>query len=472
MTPPTLHDALREVADRAPQPDLAERAVRLAERRRRRRLVAVPAAVVACLLVLVVAASGVGLQLPAPLQPASGSERAETLPERVGEQWFVRDLPRRTGPISMVVGWGSSSDWFAVGQDGQRWRIPNGASAYAHDVFPTLSPDGRLIARPLSAYGPYVVDDQVSGERLVEIDATSGLALPSARTGEVPAWSLADQEPGVWSPDGRLLLAPVRERSDDARLALIDVSSGSVTPLDLPGPPAGFVSDRTIAVVDPQELADPAAPQPLVATDRIPLRLVDVDDGAVRTVDLLPGEPMEALELTQHSASVSPDGSRIAIVGGPWGNESLWTFSIADGQQIGRSAPLPDGISCRPSGWVDERTVAMTARTSGALVIEGIDITDASRRRLSVVNPRLGASCAEVAALPTPWETRGGLLLGTSTAGWTWWWREIALGSAAALLLVALVARRSAVRRARRALAVRAARRQPPGDVVDGTAPR
>jgi hypothetical protein len=194
----TLHDLLDDLARTEPvaAPALAERAWTAGRRRRLRVRLQAGIGVAAALALLALVVPPVTQGVPAaPFARGSGAA-VDGYPERIGRQWWVRDLPDRPGPLAAVLE--RTGDWYAVRADGHRWRLPEderGIQVVA------LSDDGRLLGHLQAPHGPYVVHDVVSGRRTRFPDVKGHLGITERSRFQVHA-----QTPARFSPDGRYLL--------------------------------------------------------------------------------------------------------------------------------------------------------------------------------------------------------------------------------------------------------------------------
>jgi hypothetical protein len=115
------------------------------------------------------------------------------------------------------------------------------------------------------------------------------------------------------------------------------------------------------------------------------------------------------------------------------------------------SVRLADGTPRSGVGALEVHQPCATTWSAGALVVPVLpsdgavvaqDVADGPPVAVTVAAPQLGARCLVWAADALDGPARGGGLLGTSQAGWTWWWRELLLAATGALALGVGQARR------------------------------
>jgi hypothetical protein len=417
----SLKDLVAEGPPNLVPHELAQAAWSQGRRRRRVRQLTIAALV---LVVVGVGAVTVPLanhaQLFAPAD-GGGSSTVTGYPERIGHQWWLRDLPAEPGPMALLMQRVAHRDsydqplgWEAVSESGHRWRLP---SVVGDDV-PALSPDGRRLAYLSGVQGPYVLRDLVTGRTTT---------FPQIGTGAIPSktkYTSTGQSPAYWSPDGRhLAMSGFRNDSSYTGRALVLGVDGSVHLLRGRGFPAGWADSSTIVWLSPTTYrAHKPAP--------LPARFTDILGRVKHSLSL--DTPMRTGTLHQSSGAVSPNGAEMLVVQSRRFDDLIRRFSLTDGRQIGRAMPLDNLEPVCP--------VALSRSTPVATVLDQdngypAQLSSTGAKRLVAIEPRLGSECVVWAANALD-GTRQGKLFGLSMVWWTWWWREILLG---ALLLVGLV---------------------------------
>jgi hypothetical protein len=412
--------------------ELAQAAWSQGRRRRRVRQLTIAA--------LVLAVVGVGAvtvplashsQLFAPTD-GGGSTSVGGYPERIGHQWWVRDLPAKVGPMALLmerVVRNEYGGWDVVSESGHRWRLP---SVVGDDV-PALSPDGRRLAYLSGVQGPYVLRDLVTGRTTT---------FPQIGTGSIPSkteYTSTGQSPAFWSPDDRhLVMSGFRNDHALTGRALMLGVDGSVHLLRGRGFPAGWADSSTVVWLSPTTYRA-HAPIP------IPARFTDLLGRMKRSLSL--ATPMRTGTLHQSSGVVSADGTEILVVQEQQGgfDNVLRRFSLADGRQIGPAQRIDNLVSACPVALSRSTPVAPVYNQDDAYPA---DLSSTGAKRLVAIDPWVGNECVIWAANALN-GTRQGMLFGLSMVWWTWWWREILL---VALLLAGLVwfsSRRVAAQRRR-----------------------
>lgn len=421
---PALHDLLADLAssERLDAPGAADRAWADGRGRRRRRRalesVAAGAAVLALLLALGPALVGAGA-LPGPSSAGSAGQAVDGHPERIGRQWWVRDLPDRPGPLAALLQtveqrgtYDERDGWHAVAADGHRWRLASDAS---DDFAPALSPDGRLLGMLLADEGPYVVHDLVTGERTAHEDVSGQVG--QART---TPHRIAAQHPSSWSPDGRWIAV-----QGDPEVLLLDVGAGTVRSLPRLGPLVGFAGpDRLAWFVD--ERPAPVGGVPGRRADGAArLVLTDLAGTPVHDVALRPRSG-DLPFLGQSTGEVSPDGGVLAVTD----EQQVRRFSTADGAELAAPVRVAVHDACGAAFGETAATLVVPTLTDGALAAERVGAASTSRQ--TVVADSVGGRCLvwAAAALDGP---------GRSGRGVT---RPLLVVSAAALGALLVVRRR------------------------------
>jgi len=427
----SLTDLLDDLVRSQPAPDPALAAAAWQEGRRRRRTARVRvlavAAAVAGLLVVVLPGAVVS-----PVAPFAGGGATAVVghPERIGRQWWVRDLPDRPGPVAALlqaVQEQRTSDepdgWYAVRADGHRWRLPE--VSHRTDLWPALSDDGRLLGRLATPAGPYVVHNLVTGERT----SFEGIVDPGGR--EDRAGLLGSQSPAHFSPDGRMLWLP----SALGRTMLLDVAIGSWR--ELPeglGKPAGWAGQDRLVWLHGGGDGSLGSAVPLRArtTDATGATVADVELGGTSGVFA-----------SQWAGSVSKGGGEVAVTtttafsAAPLG---VTRYALGDGSPRSAFVPVDANQPCSTT-WSAGALVVPVQPPDSAVVVQ--DVVDGAPVTVTVAAPQIGARCLVWAADALDGPARGGGLVGTSEAGWTWWWREVLLAGVALVVAgVLLVVRR------------------------------
>lgn len=449
-----LDDLVVHVPPAVAPPELAERAYAASRRRRRARVlrvVSIAASVVLLAALLVPAMVAVDLsQVTSGRRPAD--DAVSGYPRRVAGRQPDRELPATPGAMAAVLAVGDG--WYVMNSRGMRWRLP------VTDVGPdrpVLSRDGRMLGYPLgdASWGDegarYVLHDLVTGRR-VEF-----LLTPSQRI-KADFGHTVGELPGFWSPDGRRLVVwggpPDRYRG--AALVL-DATSGAATAVRLEAMPVGWSSAERIVWLrwDGTKNADtnPLPPYELIETD--------IAGRPIRSVPL--AETGGYVDLWQRpeqwSAAVSADGKSLALIDRNPSKNAVRQFDLTTGAEAGPATPVDDDVA-RPCGLTWGKVPALVWRSDDGVVRTEL-LTAAHPTTVSVVSPRLDPSCMTWASNALDGAARGGGLLGTSTAMWTWWWREW-LAASLAVIAVVLMLRQLRTRVRRRRPATPLSRRRPP----------
>jgi hypothetical protein len=428
-----LDDLVAAVPDHVVRDDLPAAAWTAGRRRRFRRRV-VSGAVAAAAVVLAAVVVVPMVQDVRSLTPAS-EERGEGVtayPQRIGHQWWIRDLPDSPGPAAGLIlikpgGFAKPSERHVVSPGGDRWRL----MPYSEDIHPTISPNGRYVGYFASEAGPYVIHDLVNGER-IDFPEVGTCSMSSPRP--LKPYCLFAQAPSFWSPDGRNVLVSGTDRHDIGEWnwsVLVLGLDGSITNVK-PNMPeafaAGWASDSELVFVGNHD-ADPD--QPVSPAQEITATITDLAGSMVRSLTFRPDAPWEIDFGSQWDAIVSTSGKEIAV-----GRGRVQQFDLSDGRPIGipvgtpRPYPNPASWHACGLGWTnDAPTVPLwdeESSNSTTAVAHGGGL-----RPLVVVEPGVDSACFLWASDALSGEPRSGIFR-LSTAWWTWWWREIV----AALLLV------------------------------------
>jgi hypothetical protein len=431
-----LDDLVGAVPDHVVRDDLPAAAWTAGRRRRlRRRLVngaLAAAAVLVAAVVVVPMVQDVRSLPPASDEPGPG---VASYPQRIGHQWWVRDLPDRPGPaaglIQIYPGGDRLLEWHVVSPSGHRWRLDR---PYRHDIFPTTSPNGRYVGYIASEAGPYVIHDLASGTRVEFAGFSVGLLADDLPLYDTP-YVVSDQSPSFWSPSGNLVWIPAFAWADseELRSELILGVDGSMTQIERNaslGFAAGWASGSELVFVQ-YHYVNPETFEPPV--QKVTATITDLDGNVIRTMTLDLGRPWETEFGNQWGAVVSPDGTQIVV------NEEIdsWSyrlhrFDLSNASPTGEPTDAANLEEPCGLGWTDEGvTVPIRDLESSNATTALAD--SSTIRPIVAVEPGIKSRCLIWASDAISGEARGGLF-GLSPAWWTWWWREIV----AALLLVGL----------------------------------
>jgi hypothetical protein len=416
-----LSDLVREVPRHVVPDDLHRTAWAAGRRRRWRRRAVTTAAAGAVLAILapVLTPATDWIRSVEPAGTRSGPS-VGGFPQRIGHQWWVRDLPDQPGPLAGVMSRALDKGtddhheiWLAVSETGRQWRIPTeqGGGATA----PTISNTGRYLGYFLHRdEPPYVIHDLVTGER-TELDQVEPHGDPLGR------YMVHAQTPAFWSPDDRhLLLLGI---TPQFRTHLILSPDGRAQRVRHDGKPIGWVDENHIAWL--------SGTGSDVRTVTATVTVTDLAGRDVRTVDLALPRRLEDT-LSQWSASVSPDGRTVALREDSFpAGETIHQFSLEDGTLTAKPVTVAHAASICPIGWAGSTPFLATypEHASGRLAA----LVGAPVETMVVTDPRLDAGYLALAADAAAGKPRG-WPWGTSTHPWSWWWwRET-------LLAVALVA--------------------------------
>jgi hypothetical protein len=168
-----------------------------------------------------------------------------------------------------------------------------------------------------------------------------------------------------------------------------------------------------------------------------------LDDKRSATVVLtgLRGKPIRSIRLDlpqereyfgQWSASVSADGTRVALVSNDVVDPEIQMFSLETGEPVGSPGTAAHEVNVCTMSWSGSD---LRVPVSG----EGVLLADLDGQPLVMADPRLETGCSQWAGQALAGDVRagvGGLLFGTSNSWLSWHWREVGLGTVAALVLV------------------------------------
>lgn len=424
-----LDDLVTEVPSHVVPDDLAGTAWRSGRRRRIRKRIAGSVGAVGVVAALVVAILPVVNNLssaPPASEPGDpGGPGVTSYPQRIGHQWWVRDLPDRPGPAAAVIKVEGGGSWNVVSPGGHRWRLPTDGYVGTQ---PTISPNGRYVGYLSSDDGPYVIHDLVTGQQTEFAEIGAGLGTIDTR------YIFYDQSPSFWSPDGSQISIPGKSRGthgDGTATRLVLGVDGSLTQVKAEGDvrlgyAAGWASDDELVWVA-ERRADPADWDSPV--EEIVARVTSLDGSVVESVPLSLSSPEQSAErLNQWGAVAQPGGSELLLVEGnqemSYDDAVVRQFSLSDGSvTAGRVLVAGEAAVCGP-GWTGER-VTLPVHTDDSMTTVMID--DGQPRSVVATEPGLQTYCIVWAGDALAGEANGGLF-GMSTAWWTWWWREIIAG--------------------------------------------
>ena len=381
--------------------------------------------------------AGIALAVPGALggaptvRPAGHSVASvDGYPQRIGFERSPAPLPDRPGPLAATFydnDFGNGFD-VAVTSHGDLWKLDRGPNV--------LSPDGTRLLQLQSKehHARLVVHDLNDGTRRVfgDIFYLDASHDPTAR------YSLSDQAPVYWAPDGSSVLGSIGEHPHPSRVRpmVLDLASGGLKTV-AGGVPAGFRSAEQPGTV--RKVGGARASGGIVATT------TDLRTGESNDLPLGLDLPWRGRPDSPLTASVSADGATLLLVEmrrGAYSHATLRMFSMADGHEepTRHLSPLDRG-SCQ-AGWLGSDPVLPTksqGKPAGSVLV-----TAHGSRALVAVHPRLQSFCvqwAEGALAAGPVWT----LFGTWPYLWTWYWWELLLAACVPLagLLLAWRAVRS-----------------------------
>jgi hypothetical protein len=420
-----LRELLEELAagEPAPAPGLAERAWAGGRRRRRRSRLQVAVAAAAALALVALVTPGLPASVGVPQFAGRGAAGVEGYPERIGRQWWIRELPDRPGPVAAVLE--SSGSWYAVRADGHRWRLPGRAGLQV----PALSRDGRMLGYLAGVDGPYVLHDLVDGRREVLQELYGG-----GRRGAGGPHQLGLGSLGRWSPDGRRLLLAAAQG-----MLLVDAANGQVRHLSPShGLLMGWVGDDRIAWLGASGPGGNSMPLAIGITD---LR------GTVESTVPLRGSE----GLSVRPVALRLDGSEMALLIDKdelTDEEDMIRFRLPSGTLVQERVQVEASVTCG-FAYSPQGTLVLSVTPPSGQHATVMEVTTAGVHPFTAVAPSVQAHCVHWASDALVGPARGGGLLGTNDAAWTWWWREILL-AAVGLVAAAAFLRRHPVRLPRR----------------------
>lgn len=446
-----LTEAFRALADDletgvvGPAPEVVWR--HGARRRWRRRGGAgLAVAAVVALFALVLAPAGGLATMPASADRAQG---VTAYPQRIGHQWFTRTFRAGDGPIAMLVERVAEHDshdeplgWFAVSQSGHQTHLPLVQS------MPSLSPDGRWMGYQPAGSGDYLV-----------LGTTSSREVRFAQLG-----ILQDQMPSFWNASGDQVFVPVLDSLSAG--AVLRVDGTRVTVPRAPGLVYGWMGEDLVALSQLGPQAGSTGTTFSVEVWR-PGRDWTATEQTV-TVDRYPGRQ----GTNQFTASISPDGSRIAVTmpTGTAGTSRVTSYvpggapivstdatgmtaDLRAGSEPQISAPSAD-LTC-PVTWQGNQPLAVLrgARPSGS---GGLRLTrwlpsGHEGKAVIVTEKGQGVACMLVAGHAMEGKASWSLL-GTADVVAAWWWREFVVGFVVIAIGLGLWRRTRARRRASSAI--------------------
>lgn len=475
----TLTRVMRDAADDAPvtldvgEQEWVDSSWRTGRRRRAVRGAAAGAGLAAAAaLVVSLVVSGVG-GMPSASVPADGSSRSSgggvsSYPQRIGHQWWVRDLPASPGPVAGVlsvhVGDGSGDAWQVLTPRGARYRLPT--TPMSGGTFPAVSADGTRVGW-LANDGAYRVQDLLSGHQTrfpqlgtANLDGSSKRTFVGGR-----AYGLAMQFPGFFSPSGdALAVVGFGASPSDWSGVLVLQDDGSVTEVAGLDQPAGWLdADRLVGRTVAEETGtDKTQPGDtgvdLVVWDRrtgltTPLVRVELPEPTPRTINDAFGQFWGAVRSdgtlwVSYSVSL-PDGSVSS-------NQQLVGYALPTGRPVsldGRPVTAPQPLALREQGdlvsyqrfWHGSSPLGGTEGENDLRVVT----VPRPHDLLVVTDPVVHANqviWAQDAIDGSPsWSP-----FGTSTFLPLWWWKEITLAVLALAAARWWLTRRRLRHRARR----------------------
>ncbi len=410
-----LEDLVEDVPRHVVADDLAATAWAAGRRRRRFRRTAVTGLALAVVALATPVVPTLVDQVPATPADTRSEAVADGYPQRVGRQWWIPDLPDAPGPVAAVMQRAPAGDpdgesfEVAVAEDGRQWRVPSEgySKGYVGD-YTTLSSTGRYLGYFPEDGPPYVIHDLESGKR-----ATFPRVEPHGPD-EGP-WTLHMQMPAFWSPDDSWLLLRAISARDGVNVLL--GPDGRARRVRRAGTwAAGWVDAGHIAWLRRNLRGS--------RTTGVTLEVSDLDGDVVREVRLDAPDAV-ADDLSQWSASVSPDGSQVALLEEDMPYRLVHRFSMEDGSRVAEGVDVPDLATPCPLSWVGNTPVVPTypdeAGRVAALLADEPQTFVASQ-------PGLEVHCFALASSAAAGEPQG--LFGTSVDAWTWWWDEALLALA------------------------------------------
>ena len=335
MSPDQLGAALRGLVDDVEggqAPPVAE-ALWVRGRRRRRTARLVPAVAAACVAglvgLLVLPAGHPRASVPAVQIDVDGAARLTAYPDVIAKPPFLTETARPGVTAAIVPGSDQLAPVHAVSPTGVVTRVPLPLDASGLLGTPSLSPDGRWVAR-----GPVLTD------------LVTGAAVPSrADQARLADARTPTTEPSWWSPDSRRVFVATFNDGVPRSAGLVVGIDGSTTEVPLV---AGGVAPIVAGWLDDASLLVFLDLGP--GTSRLEGRTWRVGDDAWQVsdadVEWSTVDELEAPEDEIVRASLSPDRSRVLLTRSvadpdPTGLQSTraMMFDSSTGAQIG----MPDG---------------------------------------------------------------------------------------------------------------------------------
>lgn len=442
----TLTRAMHDAVDNAPTTlaatgeEWVSTSWRSGRRRRAVRGVAAGAGLAAAAaLVVSLVVSGVG-GLPSASVPADGSSRSAregvtSYPQRIGHQWWVRDLPATPGPMAGLLevnhqdGEEFSTTWEVVSPSGRRFATTHATGG--NDAYPVLSADGTRLATlsPSSDGVRLVVHDLLTGEKVTAPQV-------GAQADGGPRYQLAGQSPGFFSLSGQLAVLNWNPDAAAAeQVVVVDPATGATTGVPGMKQPAGWLDDdrlvgRTFSD-DETVPVDDRRPE-IVVWDRQTGRTQSL--GRAEVPD--PGPGMTASLRGQWWGAVRSDGTLWMTVdvyasGAEGSQPAQWLLGYAlpslrrvglDGLPAPTSEPFlmhEEGVSS--PAWRGD--TPLTVGDSQPLQVTPVGRPDDPLVVVQGSVPAAQVTWAQDAIDGSPsWA-----LFGTSDFALFWWWTEIAL---------------------------------------------
>ncbi|WP_392545199.1 hypothetical protein [Oryzobacter telluris] len=445
----TLERALREAADLAPdqlvdEPTWTERSWRRGRRQRLARRAVTGVGVAAALLVVAGLVLSMTVGVPRAALPADGGDGVRrdgvtSFPQRIGRQWWVRDLPSSPGPLAglveVVATEQDSGSWQALTPDGTRYWLPGSGDG----TYPTLSADGTRLGRVVPG-GSYVVTDLLTGDSVGYDQVGDSRLVPGSQDEFVGGrpYGLQMQSPGFFSPSGSSLALLAGTAAADSGSVLVLDDEANVIEVDGMGQAAGWLDDdrllgRTVAVTDPA-VGDREVQ--LVVWDRRtgrtqPLRTLELPDPGPGLVAQLNGQWWGSLRADGTlwlDADVHPGTEA-------WSTSERWLvgYRPGTGEAVDLAGRVVGSVATEPAKVVDDVQEPPTYVQSwrGTVPLMGTDgqverVWEDGRILVSVQSDALDVTqvvFAQDAIDGTPTWTP----FGSTDLLVLWWWKEIAL---------------------------------------------
>lgn len=353
----TLHDELAQLADTAPRPSI-DHTVWDRGRALRRRDRIVASAVVLALVVIVGGLASLIIGPPRAVGPADDPVPGGAIPSR------IYDVPASvTGPLESDLAIGRASVVF-MSSGGIPVVITATDGRYHFLDLPGWTSNGPLALSPRGNLIAWESREDPSDPSIAILDLTTGLVTPGARLGSADIRTATI----AWSPNSQRLASIATEQGFNPLVATWDrkTDRGRSTKLEIAGGPQfhlAIANDGSIAAGSDETSS-----------------LVSISPSGEQTVVPLsiPGSP----------AQFSPSGDMLALFTGRGDSSATW--EIATGKVV--EHPFPDDTFdnrvVRPLGWLDDRLQLLAVYEVGGndaeLVITTPEVNDTSTWRRSV----------------------------------------------------------------------------------------